>query len=927
MKKIVILIIFIAFPLLAVAQLTGNGTYTNPWSGTLAGDATWDGTKYINGDITVDNEKLTISPGTIIIFLSESADLIITGTGQLESDGTAENMIRFTADDDNDGIYGEAGENWGHVSFQIMGSAGASLIDYCLIEYGDVRTAGSVDNPFKYGGAIHAAFSDLTISNCILRRNKAKWGGGLFVNKNFSPKIENCTFLNNSSDRAGGGAYFWDGSSSLILNCLFEGNACLETLSNNYSGGGICGQSGTSIKVVNCTFINNTTTRPDGAGIELYSSNNARVINNIFWGSSNQVFLSGTNGNTFINSAIQASIPTGSINCITLSSINSDPTGPNFKTTDGSDWSIKFISPCRDAGTDSYDTPNIVPTTDYLGNSRTMTTDIGAYEVQYSRWKTTAGTTDWNTGDNWDGGVPASTRDVIVPTGSSLYPTTSPGPDFTIGADKELIIEPGARVTLGNLTNNGIIKLNHNSSEFASLVINSYTRGSGGSEEIQLYLTGGGTQGPPADYKWHYFSSPVSSLSTDLFSALTIDLAQFVESRPSISLTQGWVAYDGYVYSTGLTNGPTFSSLTPGKGYNFWDDTNNTITFGGLFNTSDAVMSLGYSGLPTMHGFNLLGNPFSSGLNWEDIIDGVYFPYPANTSKGLYFTRNNEQCTYAAGVGVPGDVTGIIPPMQGFFVKTYNTDNSINLPAAARTHENIHPRYKGESIIPLVRLAIFEDAVSNDETVVRFDAEAKSNLDNDFDALKMFLSSTKTTIHTALGGTDYAINGQPFPESILEIPVVVNVISTGTHKISATQLQGLDSYSVSVTDKTTGFTADLKTTPVVTFSASPGLLNDRFTIKFSNISTGNEDLYTNNNSFNIYRNFNYINIQTVADEWDGKTGSVKVLDMSGKTVSDLRRTEFSKTSVTQIEAPDANGLYFIEIKSGVNRFVGKVVIK
>ncbi len=265
--------------------------------------------------------------------------------------------------------------------------------------------------------------------------------------------------------------------------------------------------------------------------------------------------------------------------------------------------------------------------------------------------------------------------------------------------------------------------------------------------------------------------------------------------------------------------------------------------------------------------------------------------------------------------------------MQGFFVKTYSSDNSITLPAAARTHDNIHSRYKGSTIIPLVRLAIQEDAVTNDETVVRFDAAAKSTLDNDFDALKMFLSSAKTSIHTALGGTNYAINGQPFPESLLEIPVIVNVISEGTHKISATQLQGLDSYSVSLTDKTTGFTADLKSTPVVTFSASPGMLNDRFTLKISNISTGAEDLYTNDNSFNIYRNFNYINIQTIADEWDGKTGSVKVLDMSGKTVSDLRRTEFSKTSVTQIGAPDANGLYFIEIKSGVNRFVGKVVIK
>ena len=100
-----------------------------------------------------------------------------------------------------------------------------------------------------------------------------------------------------------------------------------------------------------------------------------------------------------------------------------------------------------------------------------------------------------------------------------------------------------------------------------------------------------------------------------------------------------------------------------------------------MFNTSDLPAALSFTtGTPlSMHGFNLLGNPFSSGLNWDDIIDGLFFPYPANTSKGLYFSRNNEQCSYIAGVGVPADVTGIIPPMQGFFIKTYSTENFINL--------------------------------------------------------------------------------------------------------------------------------------------------------------------------------------------------------------------------------------------------------
>jgi hypothetical protein len=908
--------------LIAESQLTGDGTYSNPWKGTLAGDQTWNGTKYINGDVIVDNEKLTIIPGTIIIFLSNSANLIITGTGQFEAAGTAENMIRFTADFDNNGVYGETGETWGHISFQNMGDAGPSQMEYCIIEFGDVTTAGAADNPFRYGGAIHAAFDDLTISNCIIQHNKAKFGGAIFVNKYFSPTISNCYFFSNESTRAGGGIYFWVGSESIVTNCIFDSNHCLEPSNERNSGGGICTQTETKVKILNSTFVNNTTTQSAGASIELFGSLGGDIVQNcICWGSGTHFLILG-DSHIVQHCAIQGNIPKGTEN-FQLNPENSTNDGPNFNTTDGSDWSIKYISPCRDAGI----TPEPELPLDFLGNPRIGPYDIGAFEVQYSRWKTTASSPGWNTDANWDGGVPTSARDVIIPADALFYPTESPGPDFIIGSGKQMIIEAGAKASLNNLTNNGVIKLNHNTTDFASLILNNYTRGSGGTEEIELYLSGGGSE-LNEDYKWHYISSPVTSLSTDMFTEVTDNLAQYIEDRPVFSLMEGWVAYDGYVYATGRTDGPTFSALAPGKGYNYFNNTDNTYTFGGSFNTSDVTTSLTYTiGTPQrMHGFNLLGNPFSSGLNWDDIIEGIYFPYPANTSKGLYFTRDNQQCSYIAGVGVPSDVTGIIPPMQGFFNKTSSAGNVITLPAAARTHENIHSRYKGSGTIPLVRLAILEDDISNDETVVRFSEMAKTGLDNDYDALKMFLSEKKTTIHTSMEGVDYAINGQPFPEAILEIPVVINVTSDQSHKIASTQLQGLEGYELYLIDKSTGFTANLKTTPVLTFSSEPGLISDRFILKID-ISTGTEDIHATDNSFNIYQNFGNINIQTLADAWDGKTGSVKIMDMSGKIVTDLRNTGFSKTSITEVQAPASGGLYFIEISSGMNRYVGKVMIK
>jgi hypothetical protein len=89
-----------------------------------------------------------------------------------------------------------------------------------------------------------------------------------------------------------------------------------------------------------------------------------------------------------------------------------------------------------------------------------------------------------------------------------------------------MTLETGSRLTLNALTNNGVIRLNSSVAGFASLILNSYTRGAGGTEEIQLYLSGGGNE-LDDNFKWHYISTPVSSLDVSIFApGTTYNLAQ-----------------------------------------------------------------------------------------------------------------------------------------------------------------------------------------------------------------------------------------------------------------------------------------------------------------------------------------------------------------------------------------------------------------
>lgn len=923
MKKIVLLFIAIVFPLTIIADITGAGTSGDPYTGSMS-SGTFNissGTSYFH-QITVSGGTLNIAAGATLYATATSSFITISGTGVINADGSSGSPIIFTSNV----------SSWSRITFS---SSGSSLLDYCTIEKGLVSGSG-------YGGGILISSSNLTVSNCIIKSNAAGYGGGIFINTGASPTIDKCHIHSNTAGYAGGGLYIYTSSSAVVKNCLIEDNTCTNT--GNRGGGGISTYTTSgSPRIINCTVVNNVHSTPNtnyGNNIEIHDSNSGlRYINCVVWGGADPcVYRSGGaqfSANHFVNSAVQSvysssgetsmSSYTNSFK-INTSNTGSSPSGPFFTDPSADNWTLRFQSPCRDAGT----TPSPTVPNDYIGNPRIGNYDIGAYEVQYSRW-TGATSTAWSSATNWDQSVDPSsgTGDVIIPTGLSSYPTDGSNPDFTIGSGNQMIIEQGARVTLDALTNNGILKLNHaqNTTGFASMIINSYTRGGGGTEEIQLYLAGGGGEGT---YKWHYITPPVASVSTDVFTGVTLDLAQFIESYPSSDLLQGWVAYDGYVYSTGLSDGPPFTTLAKGKGYNFWDNENNTFTFGGLFNTADEVVSIPYSGDPSnLHGFNLIGNPFSSGLDWDDIADGVYFTYPAYTSKGIYFTRDNVQCSYINGVGTPGDVTGIIPPMQGFFTKTYESGHSITLAKAARTHNSIHARYKGSSVIPLVRLAVYETDTPGDETVVRFDDLAKPYLDNDFDAVKMFFDATKTFIHTTLSATKYAINGLPFPEtgSSYEIPVVVNFTTSGTHKISAIQLQGLGSYGVTLKDNATGFTADLTTTPEVIFSATSGLISDRFVLTVGNVVTDIEKPVSAPGDFTVYSAHGMINIMPDGDLWNGITGSVKLLDLTGKTVAQKPNTIITKDEVIQMQSPNKNGLYFVEISSGVKRYVGKVVVR
>ena len=83
-------------------------------------------------------------------------------------------------------------------------------------------TNGLISEIDSWGGGIHTEFSDMVISNSIIRNNYAD-GAGNFISKYCSATVVT-VIHSNISYNAGGGFYIYTGSGICVTNCLIYKN-------------------------------------------------------------------------------------------------------------------------------------------------------------------------------------------------------------------------------------------------------------------------------------------------------------------------------------------------------------------------------------------------------------------------------------------------------------------------------------------------------------------------------------------------------------------------------------------------------------------------------------------------------------------------------------------------------------------------------
>ena len=324
-----------------------------------------------------------------------------------------------------------------------------------------------------------------------------------------------------------------------------------------------------------------------------------------------------------------------------------------------------------------------------------------------------------------------------------------------------------------------------------------------------------------------------------------------------------------------------------------------------------ASTNLGWSttnaGNPLIQGFNLVGNPYASSIDWDKLDT-------ANPTGAIYGPNVTAFSYQLVPVGLPGggnynvymagssSKTGsqgvansnIIASGQGFFVQATSSSASLTFSEAAKTNTvktgasllmgkpvaNVEPQY--------LRIQFGMDTLNTDGTVIRFNQNAKSNFDVAEDA-RYRIGTGKVSL-SSLSSDNVAVAYNQLPLALKGDTIHLNVKATtsGTFSFNIKELVGIPQlYNVLLVDAKTNDTTDLRKTQSYSFTINTSDTTTFGAHRFSVVINQNPALQYKLISFN-----------------GSQVGTSKHVQLTWSTVNEQNYTHFT------VERSNDNGKTF-----------------
>ncbi len=317
----------------------------------------------------------------------------------------------------------------------------------------------------------------------------------------------------------------------------------------------------------------------------------------------------------------------------------------------------------------------------------------------------------------------------------------------------------------------------------------------------------------------HYTPSNASFISGDFIGVTNISntsasgnisTTDATYGSANVYVGDGFMMYfrgDNVTHLTGTANKTTYPYVAP-----------ESVTFSATGNlnqgsysvvswvgTSGLMYSTSNSGNAPIRGFNLVGNPYASSINWHTFSNtvttaAIYGKY-VNPTVYIFDPATSNYDTYNATTGIAtGKASNVIPSGQGFFVEANNASPTLTFTESAKTNTQVTgsnlemgTAASQTAYNSYIRLRIVTDAVNSTDMVVGFNSTSTTKY-NPAEDSKLYPAANAFQHISALSsdGVKNAVKWVPFPGSSAQIvKLVVNAQATGQYTLQRPELKAI----------------------------------------------------------------------------------------------------------------------------------------
>lgn len=339
----------------------------------------------------------------------------------------------------------------------------------------------------------------------------------------------------------------------------------------------------------------------------------------------------------------------------------------------------------------------------------------------------------------------------------------------------------------------------------------------------------------------------------------------------------------------------------------------------GVLNAGNQTIALtSRTGTDNMAGFNLIGNPYPSYLNWSLVTGNTLNTNSLRSAALWYKMKTGDVYKYSTvngdGISSPNGISNYIPPMQAFWVRAVEGGSNLALTEDMCAHASVSPTLA----FPLLRLQV-DNGTNSDEAVIYFSDNADNTMDI-YDAPKMSNENAAIPeIYTTLNSEHFVIN------AMNAIPLDASAIDLGfspgsgtAFSIRANEISNFPTdVRIILKDNVTFTETDLTDGSAVYQFDYESITSDRFSIFFrsSGVTTDIND--SKDNKVQVYWVNNKIQVKINDEKLKGS--DVVVYNSLGQQVASQKITETTMNLAFNYN-PD---VYLVRVDNVIKKIIVK----